>query len=311
MLPGFARNSVRAKARSAFAMVFFLLPPWLPAQTLGLSYAPEAVFRGDPATFRLQGAVETVPLTVHTNGAPAATMSLGKDATEFTFRPEDSTRLRFSVPGRDIELFLVLPGDPVRFSERDGYLLADSIPALLLPDHRKPPPLDRRWETGRLLKETFVDSRPRLGQILWLGRPGPDALAIAGRLSKQDPVFLPPDPEAWFRVHGYLMATPPGSADFLVVDFDAYDLERGVPPHILIMKWQFLLQRLRQQSAAADGLLLGPVLDPVDRSRLAPLDEALRSLARSHGLRFIDRNLPAGEWNARLLNNLNKEYRLP
>jgi hypothetical protein len=311
MLPGFAIFFFRARARKIPAMVFFLLSPWLPAQTLGLLYAPEAVFRGDPASFRIGASGGQATLSILSNAVAVASSFLGPEPTEFTFSPGQSTRLAFEIPGQRVALAFVSPRDPVVFTERDGYLFAGDDAAVLLPEHRKPPVLDRRWETIRLLKESLVDTRPRLGTILWLGPADAAPTGLAAKLSSQSPVSLRPDPAAWFRVHGYLLAPAPTKADFLVVDFDLHDLDRGVAPHLLIMKWQFLLQRLQAQSGFADGLFLGPDLDGADRQRHAHLDEALRSLARTHGLRFIDRGLASGEWTQRLLYNVGKEYRLP
>ena len=118
-----------------------------------VAYAPEVVFRGEPLTFRVS-AEPSAPVTVRANGVErAGAAPAGPEIREITLRPEDAMTVEFLGEGEAGWSFRLLrPDETVELSETDGFLFIGDVPVVLLPDHRLPPPLDRRWETVELLE---------------------------------------------------------------------------------------------------------------------------------------------------------------
>jgi hypothetical protein len=281
------------------------------AMAFEVSYAPEALFVGDPLTFRIESP-STTTLTVMSNQVEVVRHPLSpKIPLEVTFFPTTSQILRFEAPEKTAQAFRLLrPGEAGVFRERDGYLEIDEAPVILLPEHRKPPPLDRRWETLDLLRKTLTDTRKPILDVLWICPPDSTlSTALQPLLSSRPPLVPDPGEESWFRVHAPLLSPRIPQATYLVVEIDVYDLERGVAPQTLFLKWQFVLQHLEKRSGTTRGLLFGP--DLASNPAPKPMLESLQSLARSHGLHYVDRSLPEAIWRERLIHQLQREYILP
>jgi hypothetical protein len=280
---------------------------------LEVLYAPEAVYTGNPLTFRFRPE-PGVPPTVRTNGNAVALPPRVRGApVEITLYPEEAARVDFLSGTREAWRFdIARPAEKGVLSERDGFLEREGVPVVLLPDHRLPPPLDRRWETLEWLRERFLASTPAIDHVLWIA-PGDSMLVgdLHGRISTGKARRLAPADDAWFRVHGYLMAEDGVPADFVAVEMDFHDLDRGMPFHVWIAKWQFFLQRLEHRRIYKDGLMIGPVFDEAHAGWEEACTEALRSLAAAHGLRYVDRAHKPDVWKARLTDQLGKEYKLP
>lgn len=298
--------------RNAFGVCLFLHVP-LQILALEISYAPPGVFVGEPLAFRVQSSVAGA-VSVLKNGEEVERLALVPgQAVEFRTRTREAARFTFTLGDVAHTFELLRPDAEGVLEERDGYLERDGTPVILLPDHRKPPPLDRRWETFDVLRRGIQDTRAAPGRLLWIrSHASPDAAVFVQRLSQSppEPVSLPRD-AAWYDVHSLIRLEGIPLADFLVLELDEADLERGVAPHEWRMKWQFALQRLQHRSGYRDGLLLGPVESPVSAPWIPMMREELQTLARSHGLRFVDRSLPEPLWTERILNRLSQEYRLP
>jgi len=283
------------------------------AFAMEVTYAPPVVFSGEPLAFRLQSAAP-VTVTVLTNGVRTARLALGeRRPAEHTFRPAQDLKLSFTTGDSERIFHIIRPESAPVLTERDGYLESGGQPVVLLPEHRKPPPLDRRWETLELLRRHVQDPRPRLEALLWIcpDRPEPD-LRLAVKLSTRPPErLLVSEREAWFYVHGLLIRPELPQSRFLVLEVDERDLERGMPPHEWFMKWQFALQKLEADIGYEDGLLLGPPESPVSAPWLPLLREELQNLARAHRLHFVDRSRTEALWTERLLNRLSRDYLLP
>lgn len=284
-----------------------------PAPGLEVRYAPEAVYRGKPLSFRFQPE-NGVPPGVTTNGVALA-LPPGRPGNplEITLYPERSTRIEFLSGGKTSWRFQLLrPADKGPFTERDGFLERNGEPVVLLPDHRLPPPLDRRWETLRWMREKLLNRKPDLPRVHWVAPRDSGAVeGLKDLLGAEGGEWTPPDADAWFRVHGYLMALDEAPAPFVVAEVDFHDLDRGMPFHVWMAKWQFLLQRMEHLQAYGDGLLIGPVFDSAHAGWKVPCTRWLRSLAASHGLRYVDRTRGPEVWRARLRDQLREEYRLP
>ena len=284
------------------------------ANGFNVHYAPQVVFRGNPLAFQLL-ANERGQVSFFLGDQLHATVPLVPgEVGEVSFNPERGQLLRFSMENTSHLFRLVRPTvDVGAFSERDGYLELGDVPVILMPEHRKPPPLDRRWETMNRLLQRFRDQRPSLENILWLAHNDSAAPETLGKtLSAGQITRVSPPAESWFDLHGYLL-TPlnTDAADFLVVEVDAADFERGMPAHEWVMKWQFVLQRVQHRSGASQGLLLGPEPGPMVDPWMPWFKENLPALASAHGLIFVDRSLPEAVWRERLLHRLDQKFLLP
>ena len=299
---------------SVFRLESQVLNDPVPSPEMEVLYAPETVYKGQPFTTRVRPAPGHPPL-VRTNGVEVALPPApGETPMEFTLYPDVSTRLTFASGDREAWRFdLIRPGDRGSLEERDGFLEREGVPVVLVPDHRLPPPLDRRWETLDWLRTRLLTGKPELEEVLWLApEDSPLVDELRKTLGDHATRRLSPDPEAWFRVHGYLMAPEPDPpAPFVAVEMDFHDLDRGMPFHVWIAKWQFLLQRLRHRTDYADGLLVGPLFDAAHQEWRGLSTESLRSLAAAHGLRYVDRSREPEVWKPRLEHQLRKEYALP
>ncbi|MCC5848673.1 MAG: hypothetical protein JJU29_11305 [Verrucomicrobia bacterium] len=284
------------------------------ANGFNVHYAPQVVFRGDPLAFQLR-ADERGQASLHAGDRLLATVPLVPgEMGEVSFNPNRGKFLRFSLEEAEHQFRLLQPTENIEgFSERDGYLEINDLPVILMPDHRKPPPLDRRWETMGRLAQRLRDQRPPLDKILWLApndSTAPDSLGktlSSGKITRS-----PPAPEAWFELHGFLLAPlTTDAADFVVVEVDASDFERGMPANDWLMKWQFALQRVQHKSGAKQGLLLGPEPGPGVDPWMPWFKENLPALANAHGLIFVDRSLPEPVWRERIIHRLDRNFLLP
>lgn len=288
----------------------------LPAEEplLEVPYFPEVVFKGAPLTVHVR-IPEGVTAQVVTNNQVQSTLKGGNGPLrEITLFPESGIRLdlRRNPEVTDWHFLVVEPGNPGELTEQDGYLYQGDVPVILMPEHRLPPPLDRRWETVEMVENLI---QPRIEEMenvqLWIP---PDSLlikAFRGFFPDAGLELQYPDPAAWFRVHGYLgrIATT-APADFVVVEMDLFDFERGMSPQTWFMKWQFLLQHLQKQNAYTDGVLFSPVYTADTLKWKNVLEEKMKGLASAHGLRFVDRSLAPQVWRERLQNQLQKRYRM-
>jgi hypothetical protein len=306
------------KSLAASMLLIFLcyaLPVLSGESFFDISYFPEVVFKETPLTLHLRRpAVE--PVQVLTNGTFSVTLPASADTlTEYVIFPKTAMRLRFQCGNSSrIWQFQVLEPDFVeKLHEQDGFLYDGECPVILMPQHRLPPVLDRRWETVEIVENMIqADKKPitRLTGFL----PETSALKndIAVLLPTTECQYVNPNPANWFRVHGYLtLGKLEASADFVAVEIDLYDLQRGMSPEAWFMKWQFVLQHLQSATGYADGLLFGPEYDEGTLQWKAVLDPQLKGLASAHGLRFVDRSLSPALWQERLLNQLGKSYLLP
>ncbi|WFB34422.1 hypothetical protein P3T73_09635 [Kiritimatiellota bacterium B12222] len=282
---------------------------------LEIPYFPEVVFRQSPLSFHLHRNAQ-LPVHVLQNGQetrvfPPSSSSL----IEYTFSPDESAVMRFyqASPEQAWVFQIICPGDAVTLSEKDGYLFHGETPVILMPDHRLPTPLDRRWETVHLIEKAMQSHKPSLGAVVGFLPENSSLKVFLPQMQSDGSLeLIPPHPDAWFRVHGYLLATPAqSSCDFLVVEMDLFDMERGMSPQTWFMKWQFLLQQLQSTLSYKDGLLFGPVYDETSSKWKDVLDSALKGLARAHGLRFVDRSISPELWKERLRFQLGKSYLLP
>lgn len=295
-------------------MVFFLFPALaLTDAPFEITYAPEVVYQGEPLAFRVF-APTRAPVRVSTNGVDHAELTFRDEPeAELTFLPGQDTTVEFSSRGLARVFQVAGPTTPLSLRERDGFLETDAgIPVILLPDHRKPPPLDRRWETLALLRRQLSEHRKPLGSLLWVSPPNSETSAtLSPLLSKEPPRLLHPAAGTWFQIHGLLVTDPPPKHPYVVLEVDVHDLERGMPLPAWVMKWQFFLQRLEQNAGMTQGLLLGPPSSPETDPWMPRLRESLGSLARAHHLRFVDRSQPESVWKERLLHHLQREHLLP
>ena len=279
-----------------------------------ISYFPEVVFKETPLTVHLRAPeAKLVDLLVNKE-VNSVVDGGGSVVRELTLTPKMGLDLSFHLEGGEQEWsFKVLePGFSGELYEEDGFLYQGGIPVILMPQHRLPPPLDRRWETVELLEHMIQNERPEISSMrLYL----PEESALPAYLKSLFPQarmhFQFPDPKAWFRVHGYLTPHVDGHVQFLVVEMDLFDFERGMSPQTWFMKWQFLLQNLEKKCGYADGLLLSPAYTPETLKWKPVLDVKLKGLASAHGLRFIDRSYETRIWQERLQNQLGKVYKLP
>jgi len=276
-------------------------------------YAPEVVFVGKPLTLRIQSSADK-PLAVSTNRVELALPShVPGETAELSFYPTGSLELEVGSGTEPVWHFKVVrPSEAGTFTERDGFLEWEGKPAVLLPDHRLPPPQDRRWETLEWVKEALVGRKSPIPSIHWYtSADSRDLREVGTRLTAGRQTVTLPDSGAWFNVHGFLLAQTEANASFVALEIDFHDLERGMSYPVWLAKWQFLLQRIQAQNSYPDGLLFGPVFDDVHSDWHLQITKSLRSLAAAHGLRYVDRSYAAREWQSRLLDQLGKEYRLP
>jgi hypothetical protein len=276
-------------------------------------YAPEVVFRTQPLTFRVQ-VPEGQKLVVTTNQVALAlpALPLKSEPVEFTVFPEKPYTLTVGSADKvDWTFHLLKPGFSGKLTERDGFLEQNGEAVILMPDHLLPPPLDRRWETLRLIREDIFNGKPAIDKITWLIPKDSPLTSLNPKLSSGTAERVSPNESFWFRLHGLMAAVEKKPADFVALEVDLHDVERGVPLHIWLMKWQFLLQHVHQQTGYNDGLLFGPVFEDPQGEAAVWITEQLRSLALANGLRYIDRALPSEEWEKRMLHQVAREYILP
>lgn len=276
-----------------------------------VAYAPEVVFSGDPLTVQLSA---QAPTTVSVASNPRTQQSLTlrpAEQKEVTLRIRETSRLRISDPLQTYTFRVTAPNPLSVFTEQDGFLHENGEPVILLPTHRQPPPLDRRWQTVDEISRRVVDRREAIEKLLWVGHDAKTLQTLSPRLTQAPPHHLKPHADAWFPLHGYLLAPSPETADFLVLEIDARDFERGMSPHEWLMKWHFTLQTLEARSGVSRGILLGPVPDPETQPWMNWFQENLPALASAHGLIYVDRSLPEPTWRERLFHRLEREFLLP
>lgn len=296
-------------------LLFFASPLFSGEPVFDISYFPEVVFKGTPLTLHVRRpSVESVQ--VLTNGTLSVTLPASAEPlSEFVIFPQKATRLSFQCAFSErIWQFQVLePGFTQKLHEQDGFLYDRECPVILMPQHRLPPLLDRRWETVEMVENIIQGERKEIRSLTGFLPEGSLVKdEIASLLPATTCQYVKPNPANWFRVHSYLtLGKMEAPADFIVVEIDLFDLQRGLSPQAWFMKWQFVLQHLKASTGYADGLLFGPEYDAHTQKWKAVLDPQLKGLATSHGLRFVDRSLPSALWRERLLNQLGKSYRLP
>lgn len=290
-------------------------PPPRAVAGFEVPYLPEVVFQGTPLTLQVMRPPQT-PLLVHTNGVLLAAFPAGgAPRLELVCFPRSDLRITLTAEGTDRGWSFagVTPESGAGLREKDGFLYAGALPAILMPQHRLPPPLDRRWETVELVESLMQPAKPAIERLLCYLPESSDLPKALQTLLPSVPLDQrPPDPQSWFRVHGYLCrndaATP---SAMLAVEIDLHDLERGMAPQAWLMKWQFALQRIQAETGYVDGLLFGPPYDALTHKWQPVLDPQLKALAAAHGLRFVDRSLDPGLWRERLRHQLSKRYRIP
>ncbi len=272
-------------------------------------YAPEAVYTGKPMTFRIQPHGHAG--SVHTNGVEWIRWSSGTEKImESSLYPTESMVVEVLKDVDPVWTFSVIrPGSEGELTERDGFLERANTPVILLPDPKLPPKLDRRWETLNVLREKLFASKPHLPDPLWLAANDSSLQeSIPAPITIQKSRQVLPDKEGWFRVNGFLMSLERQPASFVAVELDLHDLKRGMPLHVWMLKWQFVLQHLQQLTGYEDGLLFAPDV-PADSEWHDLLEEELESLARANNLRFVDRSRTE-VWKERLLDGLSQTYRI-
>jgi hypothetical protein len=282
-------------------------------QVFEIPYFPEVVFRGKPLTLhvRASGAEE---LLIRTNGVEYSRLSTDSNGFgEFTFFPDKAARLEVAAgEGESWSFAVVRPQERRRFTEQDGFLYVENTPVILLPDHKLPPPLDRRWETLDLVSEALLPAKRPISSIQAFIPRSSELLENLLPLWLEDrPIPVHPDEASWFHVHGFLTVFEAKPVEFMLIEIDLHDLERGMPSAVWLMKWQFLLQRLQAGTGYRDGILFGPQYDSSTWKLKPILEPSLISLARAHGLHFVDQSLATDLWQERLVHHLRKRYLLP
>lgn len=279
------------------------------------SYFPEVVFAGESLTFRLS-APQRNELRVLSETREITRIPLpAGDTVEWSTRLQEGTTLSFYTQrageAQGFSVRVLRPAADAGLREVDGFLFQEDTPVILLPDHRLPPRLDRRWETLQHLTRPLHDPRLAPGPLLWLA-PGPHIdTSLAAMLTTQPVRQIFFDPEAWFQVHGLIVQPSLPRSEFVVLEVDEADLERGMPLGEWRMKWQFALQQLQARTGYQMGILLGPEASETAAPWLPLLRAELQSLARAHDLIYIDRTQPSALWRERLFNRLSREVRLP
>ncbi|MDF3127975.1 hypothetical protein P0Y35_02070 [Kiritimatiellaeota bacterium B1221] len=279
-----------------------------------IPYFPEVMFKETPLTVHVNvPGIENVNVVINDEVAESI-IGAGHALREYTLVPETGIRLSFQLENSLQEWsFKVLePGFAGELREQDGFLYRAEVPVILMPGHRLPPPLDRRWETVEFMEHMIQNEKAEPGSVLMVAPDGESLPRYIQSLFPRSKIQMhPPDPEAWFRVHGYLTSPVNVPADFLVVETDFFDFERGMSPQTWFMKWQFLLQHLERRCGFKDGLLFSPAYSSETMKWKPVLDEKLKGLASAHGLRFIDRSREESIWQARLVHQLGNVYQLP
>ncbi|MDA3874986.1 MAG: hypothetical protein PF795_13640, partial [Kiritimatiellae bacterium] len=264
------------------------------------------MFRGTPLTLQVAGAdgrdvrisldgVETLRLSPTDSGKNEVSLVLEKEA-----------RLEISAEqNQGWEFQVVRPAGLHDFIERDGFLYVGDTPVILMPDHKLPPELDRRWETLGRVSDVLQPNKQSITSIHAYLPRGSSLLEDLPLLWVEDspPVSHPPE-DSWFQMHGLLTGFEISPADFVLFEVDFYDLERGMSPVAWLMKWQFVLQHIQAGTGYEDGLLMGPAGDASLVRWTKILEPSLISLARAHGLRYVDRSLPTDVWQERIVHGL-------
>ncbi|MEX2607559.1 MAG: hypothetical protein WD708_09450 [Kiritimatiellia bacterium] len=292
-------------------MSLLFLPGY--GQKLEIPYFPEVVFRGTPLTLQVAG-TGGGDVRLRTNGTAHSQVSaVDSGKSEVSVILEKETRLElFAEPDQRWTFQVVRPGGAHTFIERDGFLYVGDTPVILMPDHKLPPELDRRWETLGHVSGVLQPGKPAITSIHAFLPPGSSLLEDLPRLwTGNSPRITHPSENSWFQLHGFLTDFTSVSADFVLFEIDGYDLERGMSTVSWLMKWQFLLQHIQAGTGYVDGLILGPPEKPSAWKWKEILEPSLISLARAHGLRYVDRSLPADVWRERLVHQLQKRYLLP
>lgn len=293
-------------------LALLLIPP-VYGQKPEIPYVPGVVFRGTPLTLQVTR-MEQEDVLIFINEREVSRLKPGKPETgEVTFFPREPLNITVRTekePGWTFQV--VRPADLHAFTERDGFLYVGDTPVILMPDHNIPPELDRRWETFDRVSGALQSVKPEITSIQAFLPKTSTLLEDLPSLWNGDQVRRrAPSDEAWFHLHGFLTGFRAAPADFVLFEVDFHDLERGMSPVAWLMKWQYLLQHIQAGTGYKDGLLAGPVPGPDTGNWMKFLEPSLISLARSHGLHYVDRSLSAEVWRERLVHRLQKRYVLP
>ncbi len=279
-----------------------------------ISYFPEVIFKETPLTVHVTAPkMENVEVLIDQK-IERLIQGGGDGVREVTLVTEKGIDLSFRLESgeREWTFKVIEPGFSGELREADGYLYQGTVPVILMPQHRLPPPLDRRWETVEMVEHMIQNEKPEITSLSMVIPEGSGLSNYIKNLFPHSEIHIQePNPKAWFRVHGFLTSAANDTAEFLVVETDLFDFERGMSPQAWFMKWQFLLQNLEDSCEYKDGLLFSPAYTEETLKWKPVLDEKLKGLASAHGLRFVDRSHEDSVWQERLLNQLGKVYQLP
>lgn len=285
---------------------------------LRIIHFPDAAYRDERIAFVVEshaGDAFSVRLDDYRLVKAVATTNV----LELNFAIPRSGRLSFH-RGKESRAFQVVrPTNDVALVEKDGYLYANDLPAVLLAEHRHIPKHDRRWETVSLLRSLFRDTRPDVHSAIVVGADflsTNDAVRIdefAGGDGLWTHVGI--DGEGGLNDLAVAIRSLPPS-DVVVLALSDRDLERGIGDLQFETKLAWCMQAI-DRTKCAHLFLAGPPLDSDQRKRFPGLFRAANIWARSHDARFIkpgDRKagsaINGSSWMKRIANGVADTVRL-
>lgn len=289
------------------------------AAELRITQFPEAVYATEPATFVANGTPgNKVRVVLDTTKLAEAVLKDGHCEINLTLTQPGL--LRFESGSASTTFDLIAPTYNGAIRETDGYLFTDNAPAILLTEHRHPPKHNRRWELLKILKGVFVDTRPQVTSIRFIGSifsstSVGNVLTDATGLAPSACRFVAPK-TAFYEINALIAsARNPAAADVTLVGLGACDLERGIAVLTYAQKVEWYLQALTA-NASPHLHLICPRFTPREERRYKDVIARLTLSALGNDALLVSlATLPgaAGEtapaWAEQILKDITRKVR--
>ena len=286
-----AGRPARRRCLSCLALAALVALP-AAAGDLIVSAYPAAAYRNEHVTF-LFASAGNGELAATLEGRELGRLALAPGDNELTLALPAGGRLAFTGGATALVFQVVTPRDAVPLSVRQGHLVAaDGLPAILLVEHRIPPPLDRTWETVRVLRGVVQDQRPVVRRLTLLGAGWLPEAERKGLASLPEPFagfWEPAAPPAGFsELDGLITALPAlKTAPDVCLALAGSDLEHGLPLLTFRLKLEWYLQALRQREVTR-LFLVTPALPERVARRHPEVADHLRLAAEANSARFVN-----------------------
>ncbi len=274
-----------------------LSPAFAGEDSLAVTHYPEAVYKGEETVLVVEGMPNGIVRATLSGKRIASESAVGGRADMDVSISESGQLVLRADDGATRTFLVVAPDEKVELEERAGYLFSGELPVILLAEHKVAAKHNRKWETLRVMKGLFCDSRPAVDSGLLIGA----SFLAADELGKLDELASAPD--------GFWSYAAPGKCAYEInglissvhclerkgmalVALSLADQERGIDDCQFRIKLEWFLQALNGRGFT-NLFLLPPPQDLADAERFPDLSEDVKPIARANSVQLV--NLMCGE----------------